>query len=266
MNALSGARPAMPGGLRGLLARAMAADLRAFVVPGLDIARAGGLDPAGAGLRLADTPRHADVLLIAGPLPPDLLDAACVVWAQMPRPRAILALGADNIAPLPAPDAVGALSQDGLAEGVATLRKAFATGAFARNVTDFDAPALAARIEYTCPMHPEVISDEPGKCPICGMFLVEREVSGAAPASDDDHKDHHGQGAHKHGKSTPTQAAQSDHSPHAAHGDTPVYTCPMHPEVTSDSPGSCPKCGMDLVPQDKEDAQSGHHGHGDHSP
>lgn len=28
---------------------------------------------------------------------------------------------------------------------------------------------------------------------------------------------------------------------------TPVYTCPMHPEVTSDKPGQCPKCGMDLV-------------------
>jgi hypothetical protein len=26
-----------------------------------------------------------------------------------------------------------------------------------------------------------------------------------------------------------------------------VYTCPMHPEVTSDKPGTCPKCGMDLV-------------------
>lgn len=26
-----------------------------------------------------------------------------------------------------------------------------------------------------------------------------------------------------------------------------VYTCPMHPEVTSDKPGQCPKCGMDLV-------------------
>ena len=25
------------------------------------------------------------------------------------------------------------------------------------------------------------------------------------------------------------------------------YTCPMHPEVLTDKPGSCPKCGMDLV-------------------
>ena len=26
-----------------------------------------------------------------------------------------------------------------------------------------------------------------------------------------------------------------------------TYTCPMHPEVKSDKPGKCPKCGMDLV-------------------
>ena len=26
-----------------------------------------------------------------------------------------------------------------------------------------------------------------------------------------------------------------------------TYTCPMHPEVTSDKAGKCPKCGMDLV-------------------
>ncbi len=30
-----------------------------------------------------------------------------------------------------------------------------------------------------------------------------------------------------------------------------VYTCPMHPEITSDKPGQCPKCGMDLVLKDE---------------
>ena len=25
---------------------------------------------------------------------------------------------------------------------------------------------------YTCPMHPEVVRNEPGKCPKCGMTLV----------------------------------------------------------------------------------------------
>ncbi|MEO8087609.1 MAG: heavy metal-binding domain-containing protein [Bacteroidota bacterium] len=30
-------------------------------------------------------------------------------------------------------------------------------------------------------------------------------------------------------------------------GNADTYTCPMHPEVKSDKPGKCPKCGMTLV-------------------
>jgi Cu(I)/Ag(I) efflux system membrane fusion protein len=29
---------------------------------------------------------------------------------------------------------------------------------------------------YTCPMHPEIIRDKPGRCPICGMDLVKKET------------------------------------------------------------------------------------------
>lgn len=32
--------------------------------------------------------------------------------------------------------------------------------------------------KYTCPMHPEIIRDEPGDCPICGMDLVRMPDSG----------------------------------------------------------------------------------------
>lgn len=31
-----------------------------------------------------------------------------------------------------------------------------------------------ADVEYTCPMHPQVIRKEPGKCPECGMDLQVR--------------------------------------------------------------------------------------------
>ncbi len=33
-----------------------------------------------------------------------------------------------------------------------------------------DTAAHAASV-YTCPMHPEVVSDKPGQCPTCGMDL-----------------------------------------------------------------------------------------------
>jgi membrane fusion protein, copper/silver efflux system len=37
----------------------------------------------------------------------------------------------------------------------------------------------------------------------------------------------------------------------AADAKTQTYTCPMHPQIVQDKPGTCPICGMDLVPFDK---------------
>jgi FtsP/CotA-like multicopper oxidase with cupredoxin domain len=67
-------------------------------------------------------------------------------------------------------------------------------------------PAGAGPVTYACPMHPEVTSDEPGRCPKCGMKLLATQVPAAT-----------------------------------------AYACPMHPEVVSDQPGRCPKCGMKLL-------------------
>lgn len=40
--------------------------------------------------------------------------------------------------------------------------------------------------KYTCPMHPQIIQDSPGKCPLCGMSLVPL----TKPATHDGHKAH----------------------------------------------------------------------------
>ncbi|MEX2566312.1 MAG: heavy metal-binding domain-containing protein, partial [Cyclobacteriaceae bacterium] len=38
-----------------------------------------------------------------------------------------------------------------------------------------DADKPSKNTQYTCSMHPEVLSDQPGKCPKCGMTLVIKE-------------------------------------------------------------------------------------------
>jgi len=39
-----------------------------------------------------------------------------------------------------------------------------------------------ADVEYYCPMHPDVVQEDPGKCPECGMFLEARPVEDGAEA------------------------------------------------------------------------------------
>jgi hypothetical protein len=50
--------------------------------------------------------------------------------------------------------------------------------------------------------------------------------------------------------STPARSSRAPKSgaPAAKQDQPSIYTCPMHPEVRSATPGKCPKCGMDLVP------------------
>ena len=53
----------------------------------------------------------------------------------------------------------------------------------------------------------------------------------------------HGAGTYRH-VDAGRDAAEPQHHDHA--DAAAVYTCPMHPDVTSDKPGTCPKCGMNL--------------------
>jgi Ni,Fe-hydrogenase III large subunit len=259
----TGARQRTLSGLCKLAASAMARDLCVFVIPGPEIARACDLDLEAAGLRLVASPRHASVLLVVGNISAALRDAASVVYAQMMRPRALLFLGAEELSPLPVADVKTGLSQQGLVEGVHQLRKIFAQSAFRTDIEDFDAPSLNIKIEYVCPMHPEVVQDEPGNCPKCGMDLMPRETQADSGSSHTTHD--------KTGTPAVMQASSSTHH-HMHHDhkkedtDPTQYTCPMHPEVVQDGPGSCPKCGMHLVPKEEksEHGHAHHHMHHDH--
>ena len=238
---MSGARAGTMTWLRRLASRALARDLTAIVVPDAATARARGLDLAAAGLRLAPTPRHATILVLVGELPEGLRGAAAVAYAQMPRPRTIMAIGTGPFAPLPEPDVAVAAEQDALIRGVGQLRALLADSAFSPDTAAFDVGAVRTETRYTCPMHPEIVRDEPGKCPICGMNLIPQQEIGQQSGRESMAMDH---GMALDHRAAPRTALRTESS--AVEAD---YTCPMHPEVTSDSPGSCPICGMDLVPR-----------------
>lgn len=86
--------------------------------------------------------------------------------------------------------------------------------------------------EYTCPMHPEIRQDAPGKCPICGMQLVPVASSKTSASA-----------ASKRGLK---KAAADDR-----------YICPMMCTDPMSEPGKCPVCAMDLVKADSGSAGGG---------
>jgi hypothetical protein len=58
--------------------------------------------------------------------------------------------------------------------------------------------------KYTCPMHPEVITDHPGNCPKCGMTLVPKEEKKHSTSNHQSHFPHQSHSMHEHEKHPPS--------------------------------------------------------------
>src|SRR5512140_2926638 len=91
-------------------------------------------------------------------------------------------------------------------------------------------PTAAAR-RYHCPMHPHIVRDAPGDCPICGMKLV--------PVEDEAHK-----------------AAVAGTKAQSGERRILFYRSPMDPRETSPTPTK-DQMGMDCVPVYSDEVDGG---------
>jgi Heavy metal binding domain len=108
-------------------------------------------------------------------------------------------------------------------------------------------PAVLPPVSWSCPMHPEVIEDSKGICPICKMDLVPVRLDTVW--------------------SCPVHSVVSADKP----GKCPIcrrdlvqvtvalsWTCPDHPEIDRLNPGKCPN-GAAMIPKRVLRAHGNHH-------
>jgi CopA family copper-resistance protein len=107
--------------------------------------------------------------------------------------------------------------------------------------------AFAQSVTYTCPMHPEIHASKPGSCPKCGMTLVKEKVKVVKKPVIKKQQPVKVQKDTVKVKPVVTEAKDTVNMPMADVKQAETYSCPMHPEIHSEKPGNCSKCGMPLV-------------------
>ncbi len=178
------------------------------------------------------------------------------------------------------------------------LAAALLVGVSAITLTWAPSPSHAQEHEhgdvlYQCPMHPQIISDGEGRCPLCKMFLKQRPAGEAmkklksweektgkkappmlsgrapAPASQPNAKavpapKSKAKSGQTKASTAPSTSTGTSTKPRVAKrvgaGD---YTCPMHTHIAKTKAGQdeelrCPVCGMHLVPRDQLQEHEGH--------
>lgn len=121
-------------------------------------AESGGMYEVLEGLKPGDRVATSGVFLIAAEA---RISTAAKYWEKTPEEPAASS-GAEPAPPVPAaaaPNPAPAAAAPNKASAAATPNKAV--------------------VIYSCPMHPEVQSSVPGKCPKCGMDLVQQPSGGA---------------------------------------------------------------------------------------
>ena len=106
---------------------------------------------------------------------------------------------------------------------------------------------------YSCAMHPDVVSDKPGKCPKCNGDLTvskKEQMKGeivklyTCPMHPEVVSSHPGTCAKCSSKLVVDRIGSKQ--------GTTIYTCSVHPDVVSDKPGRCPVCGMAMQAKSKK--------------
>jgi ribosomal protein S27AE len=107
---------------------------------------------------------------------------------------------------------------------------------------------------YSCPKHPEVITQKPGKCPKCGMALAisSKEQMKQATLRNYTCPVHLDVVSHDPGKCPKCGRKMDLSAKEQMKAEvTKLYICPMHPDVALTKDGICPKCGTALVEKRK---------------